>query len=806
MNLKCDNCSIKNTKYFCPIKGIGNNKASILVIFDSPKGDFIQQDPRYISIINILNDIDFPLSDFYFAYKILCHPQENSVVNCENIHTYIEGIKPKTVLSVGANLLFYFTGKKAINLTRGKLSDSLFSSEYKVFPIFSPDNIINNKHKLESIVYDLRKLKNILYPPEQTIEGILIETIDQFKEFFEYISNKKVFAFDVESTGKRIYVDKIIGMSFSADYNKGFYLPLRVRKENELVGYFNDADTFYILSEIKKLLEDKNHFLVGQNFTFDRKMMFTEFGINVNNAAFDTLISAHALDENADHKLGAQSSIFPDMLGHKEELRGIITQEKQNNHDYSNVPLEVLSKYGIDDAVSTYRLALKHRKDLKDTPMEGLVKNISIPFANVIFQMESTGVRIDLDLLNENKETFKKDIDDIEEKIYELANEEFNINSTQQLGKILFEKLKLDNSKSKKTKTGWCTDVKVMSKLVTEHEIAKYILKQRGLSKLLKTYVVGLEKNIINGKVYGSFNQSGPVTGRLSSSNPNLQNISGKEKVDIVDVGLNEYRSKIRPMFIPDEGYKFIDNDYSQLELRLLAWLSQDPVMMDIYKTGKDIHFETMQTIFSNIDFSNYEPKDDFCSPYRKKAKTVNFGIVYGMSVYALMNKLNEQAETPEDLVTKEMAASFINSIYSKYSNLTIFKNNVYKELKEREYVEHVYGRRRRFPGYNRLPDTVMSKYGKMIPNPTKEGKRREAVNFYPQGIAAEKVKIAAVKCLNECKEAIQIIQVHDQILSMAKEDRAEQVLIQLKEIMERPEAPIDIPFIVDGKILDRWQ
>jgi len=367
----------------------------------------------------------------------------------------------------------------------------------------------------------------------------------------------------------------------------------------------------------------------------------------------------------------------------------------------------------------------------------------------------------------------------LEEKIFNISGIEFNLNSADQLREILFKKLKLPKGKktykSDDANPKYSTDKSVLISLYGKHEIIGEIMKYRTISKLLSKEIIGTEKLMSDdGIIYGSFGITATTSGRLNSSHPNLQNISG-EKMDEIDLGLNEYRAKIRPLYIPREGYLFLRADSSQIELRILAWLSQDPNMLKILKSGGDIHTETAKNIFNISDVSD---------EMRKKAKTMNFAIIYGLSDDQVAQRLG---------ISKAEASAFIRKYFTNFYRLKPWMNEVVNFMRMNLYTENIFGRRRRFPNYRTAEENKRKAY------------ERECINHHPQSIAGTIVQLAQIRCHRKFKEAHQLIQVHDELIFEISQDKIFDMKDDIINEMERHVIPFDIVFPVESVIEKRW-
>jgi len=446
--------------------------------------------------------------------------------------------------------------------------------------------------------------------------------------------------------------------------------------------------------------------------------------------------------------------------------------DSQGGHDIDRLSMKYLGT-DIPDTVSK-AVVVKNIADvvlakLKTNSSEKLYREIELPLAGVLADMEEAGFCIDMQGLADYGEKLKEETDALAERIYFLAGEEFNINSPKQLGNILFEKLKLPSGK--KTKTGYSTNAEILEKLASKHPIVSDILDYRQLTKLIGTYVVGLLKLATEeGRIHTNFKQTGTATGRLSSAEPNLQNIPVR-----TDAG-----RELRKFFLPRKGYKLISADYSQIELRLLACIANDEAMLSAFKSGTDIHTSTASAVFG-------VPVDMVSPILRKRAKAVNFGIVYGIGEYSLSQDLD---------ISVKQAKEYIESYLASYPGVSAYLRDIVKYAAEHGSVDTLYGRTRYIPEIQ-SKNGVMRKFGERV-----------AMNSPIQGSAADIIKIAMLNVSKKLKnsdiDAKLILQVHDELIIEVRADQAEKAAQILKEEMENA-VQLPIPLTVDLSIGDRW-
>ncbi|HHV39500.1 MAG TPA: DNA polymerase I [Tepidimicrobium sp.] len=490
--------------------------------------------------------------------------------------------------------------------------------------------------------------------------------------------------------------------------------------------------------------------------------------IDIRGIGFDTMIGQYILNP-------AQSNYSIDELGHEYlDIYGMDIEEVlgkgRKRKSYRDLPLETRAKYIAMTVDLIQRLIKPIGKLIEEQQMDELFYEIELPLAKVLAHMEHHGFRVDLEVLKQLGDEFQKRLDDLTQGIFQLAGEEFNINSPKQIGEILFDKLKLPVIK--RTKTGYSTDAEVLDKLRGKHDIIEKILKYRQLMKLKSTYIDGL-LNLVDEKdhrIHSTFNQTITSTGRISSTEPNLQNIPIR----------TEEGRKIRKAFVPDKGYVLVDGDYSQIELRVLAHISQDPKLMEAFHKDLDIHTRTASQVF-------HIPEEEMTPLMRDRAKAVNFGIIYGISDYGLSRDLN---------IPRKEAKEYIDKYLENYNMVRKYMEDIVKLGKEQGYVETIFHRRRYVPELKSKNYNVRS-FG-----------RRIALNTPIQGSAADIIKVAMVRVFRELEDrglkSKLILQVHDELIIEAHKDEVEEVKELMQDIMEGS-IKLDIPLKVDIEVGDSW-
>ena len=582
-----------------------------------------------------------------------------------------------------------------------------------------------------------------------------ILTEKSFNDLIESLAKKKSFAFDVETTSKRPVWARLVGISFSFEDGNAFYLPLAHR----YLGVPEQLEFKAVCEKLKPILEDKSIKKCGHNIKYDLIVMSNE-GIALDGVDFDTMIASYLLNPSSrGHGLDALTIEY---FGHKNLTYKEMTGTGSKEIGFDEVEVDRATEYAAEDSDMTWRLKGKLQPQLKDSTLK-LYKEIELPLLEVLAEIELNGVYVDRKHLKELSSKIDKQLLHLEKDIYVLADEEFNINSPKQLSVILFEKLKL--SVVKKTKTGYSTDVSVLEQLASEHNLPEQVLSYRQLAKLKSTYVDALPGEIFKntGRVHTSFNQTVAATGRLSSSNPNLQNIPIRS-----DMG-----KEIRKAFTAEGDNMLLSADYSQIELRILAHLSKDKALKNAFDKGEDVHARTAADIFG----SSLEQVDENS---RRMAKAVNFGIIYGLSAFGLSRQLK---------ISRKDAQDFIGQYFSLYSNVKDFMDNTVAKARECGYTLTMFNRRRY------LPDL------KSDNRQVRESAERIAINSPIQGSAADLIKVAMIRLSRNLKKiksnSKMILQVHDELLFECPVQEKKEIESLVRKEMEGA-CTLSVPLVVD--------
>ncbi|MDA9754096.1 DNA polymerase I [bacterium] len=590
----------------------------------------------------------------------------------------------------------------------------------------------------------------------------IINNKKDFIRLKKSLSRIKEFSLDLETTSINALDAEIVGIAISYNSDEGFYIPLSHETD------IDQLDLNYVLENLKEILESSKIKKIGQNLKYEI-LVFKNYSINLGGIYFDTMVASHFLDSSLQsYSLDNLSRRFLDhkMLSYKD-----ITKIEKKEIPFKQVPVDVAMNYACEDSDITYKLYCIFKDKLLDKDLLVQFHKNEMPFVSVLANLESNGVFIDSKKLNDISAKFEKKINKIEKTIYKSIGYEFNINSTLQLRDILFDKLKL--KPFKKTKKGeFSTDSESLQSIEDQHSIVKEILAYRFYSKLKSTYLDSLPEliNVNSNRVHTSYNQTGTSTGRLSSSNPNLQNIPIK-----TDEG-----KQIRESFSsPKDDSVIISADYSQIELRLLAHFSGDPTMLKSYKNNEDIHLNTASEIFE-------VPINKITSQQRSLAKTINFGIIYGIGPKRLSLQIDSDIKT---------AKEYIEKYFSRYSRVKNYFEDTIDYTRENGYIETILNRKRYLKDINSKNFILRS------------ANERAAINTPIQGSAADVIKLAMIN-INQDKElknyAKLVIQVHDELVFECKKDKVDYVSKKVKNYMENS-IKIKVPLKVDINKGQSW-
>jgi len=602
-------------------------------------------------------------------------------------------------------------------------------------------------------------LESVMESVETEETPVTVVTMETLDEFFAEVSGFDEVAVDLETTSLNALEADIVGVSIAAG-ERAWYLPVaHTRGEN--------LDRAAVFPRLKSLLEDESVRKIGHNAKYDA-IILRRNGVNLDPITFDTMLAAYILDPGS--RGYALDKLAEAHLNHRMQSITELIGKGKNQISFAEVDIESAARYSGDDAFTTRRLKDVFEPRLEREGLLSLFRDVEMPLMRVLMDMEMHGVCLDVPFLRDISDDFSRMMEQLERLIYECAGEEFNINSTKQLGEILFGKLGL--KARRRTKTGYSTDTDTLMALAKQHELPGYILDYRQLAKLKSTYVDALPAmvNPRTGRVHTSYNQAVTATGRLSSSDPNLQNIPIR-----TELGRN-----IRRAFVAPPGHLLLSADYSQVELRVMAHMSGDAVLNEAFRNGEDVHRRTASVLFG-------VPPEAVSDEQRRQAKTINFGVMYGMGAYALSEQLG---------IGRNEAKSFIDYYFRVHTGVSAFIEKTVEDAKKNGYVTTILGRKRYVTGIHSENRNVS------------EFARRTAINTPIQGSAADLIKLAMIKVSerlkNENLDAHMILQVHDELVFEVSEDAVDETKEAVKEEMEGA-LELRVPLVVDIGLGRNW-
>jgi len=592
----------------------------------------------------------------------------------------------------------------------------------------------------------------------------LITTKEELNSLIEAIKRKGMLCFDTETTSRSHLDAELVGISFCLEPGTAFYLPLG----HTYPGAPNQLDVDEALGLLEAVFRDAGIKKIGQNIKYDAEVL-ARYGIKVEGLFFDTMVASyvidptlrqHNLDYLAQHYLSYRMVSYDEVTGHDKAK------------SFAAVDIDRAKEYSCEDSEITLRLQSILEQRLNEIDNYALFQDLEMKLVPVLIAMETTGVKIDVEFFKAMSERFAHELSSLEQRVFELTGEQFNINSPQQLGAILFEKLKLPVKKKTRKKSEYSTDFEVLTELAALHEVPSLLLRFRTISKLKSTYLDALVHLVhpSTGRVHTSYNQTVTATGRLSSSNPNLQNIPVR----------TEEGREIRRGFVAEKGHLLLSADYSQIELRVFAHYSDDPVLLDAFKRGEDVHTRTAAEVF------NLDPKM-VTSDMRRMAKTINFGIIYGMGPVRLAKELG---------ISNKVAQAYLDSYYERYKGVKEFKEKIIAQARHNGYVTTLFNRRRNLPH-------IHSDKGNL-----KSEAERTAVNTPIQGTAADLIKMAMIRIAERLRTehlgTKMLLQVHDELVFEVPQEELEMATKIIKDEMEVV-YPLKIPLRVDINWGSNW-
>ncbi len=598
----------------------------------------------------------------------------------------------------------------------------------------------------------------------------LVNDIKSAKELAEKLSREKLFVFDTETNGLNTLTADLAGASFAVKEGEAYFVPVNPFPDKEDL-FSSDLTDRLTLLEFREIFapvfENDGIKKVCQNGKFDISILRSH-GIRVKNFYFDTMLASYVIDPDQKHNMDNLAKVY---LGYETIPLSDLIGNKKNAGKIFDVELEKLSEYAAEDADITFRLFAKLKEIIDKEKLQKIAYDIEFPLVEVLEQMERNGVKIDIESLRKFSKELEIKLDELTKQIYSISGATFNINSTKQLQEVLFEKLKLPLSK--KTKTGYSTDAKSLEKLRGKHEVIDLLLEYRQISKLKSTYADALPKliNPNTKRIHTTYNQTVASTGRLSSNDPNLQNIPIR----------SELGKEIRKAFVPtDKNHVILSADYSQIELRIMAAISKDPALTEAFRQGEDIHRRTAALVFQ-------VPPDEVTPDMRRKAKEVNFGILYGIGVFGLSSRLG---------IPRAHAKEIIDTYFETFKNVRQFMNDSINFAKEHGYAKTLLGRRRFLRNINSGNNVV------------RQFEERVAINMPIQGTAADLIKIAMInihkKMIASNLVSKMALQVHDELVFDVHTDELGKIKTLVKSEMENA-MQLEVPLIVDIGIGSNW-
>ena len=664
-------------------------------------------------------------------------------VNENELKTIYEELEFRALLN---KLLGVKTSEKTSKKSTSKKvqTNDLFGGDF-----FTTEQDNNKEIQISTNLKGLKDIKHKYY---------LVDNVEGYDKIIAKILTAGFVSLDTETTSREATRAELVGLSFSVEENEAFYIPCPENRE----------ETQKILEKFKAVYENPKILKIGQNIKYDM-IVLSNYGIELQGEFFDTMIAHYIISPELHHNMDYLAEIYLQYKTiHIDELIG----SGKNQKSMRQLKPEEVYEYASEDADVTLKLKNILAKEIDEKGFTKLFKEIEMPLVPVLARMEIEGARIDTNSLKETSRLFTEKMNEIEKSIRETAGEEINISSPKQIGELLFDKLKLSD-KAKKTKTGqYVTSEEVLNTLVGKHPVVQQILDYRGYKKLLSTYIDALPEliNPRTGKIHTSYNQAVTTTGRLSSSNPNLQNIPIRD----------ENGKEVRKAFIPEPGCEFFSADYSQIELRLMAHLCGDKNMVEDFNSGHDIHRATAAKIFK-------KPMDEVTSDMRRMAKTANFGIIYGISAFGLAERMN---------VSRTEAKGLIDEYFATYPGVKEYMEKSIEKAREKGYTETLFGRQCQLPDINSR-NAVVRGYAE-----------RNAINSPIQGTAADIIKIAMINIDRRIREehlkSRMILQVHDELNFTVVPEEKERLEAIVKQEMEGA-TTLSVPLLAESGWGKNW-
>lgn len=791
---KCGLCSFRKTI----VNGSGDPTARIFVVGEGPglKEDIYGQPfvgPAGSLLKKLMQQAGIDHRTVFFSNTVRCLPKGTTKVVREPtyeevaacapyLEEEIEAVKPTVIVPAGNTALRYIMGAKNLNISRQRGLE-IWSDKYKckIMPVFHPAAILRNPKYENVTVQDLARIKSSATSTGLSASGLgtyeVADTPEKLDVLFHHLETEPEIAFDIETTGLDWLTSEIISIGFSWKERTGWCLPLLNSKKtlDEATTRFWDDATYVKVCERLRSAMAKPSRKIGHNSKFDLKHM-AHHGFPVANASFDTMLAHHLLDENAEnlHGLKDLAWVYTDMGGYNKEVDDFFAANKTFKKQYIMLPFATLTKYNAADADCTFRLFKKFDPMLQDQNLSRLKKQIVIPMRDVLLQTELTGVQVDTAYIEKLRVDYTKKKEDLEAQIFAKTGE-FNINSAKELRGILYDKYEFETDMRTK-KGALSTNRETLTKLAKEyskHDVPKLLLQYRETTKMLSTFIEGLSEWLDKeGRIHSTYKQHGTVTGRLSSAEPNLQNIPRD--------------SVIRGIFVAKPGHTLIEADYGQAEFRFWAQYSQDPRMIaDIIASAgdpnKDIHKMTASSAFG-IPVSLVTKKQ------RQDAKAIVFGLMYGRGTWSVAQQLG---------MSEEEAERVVQIFFGKYPVAKRWLKETVNTARRQGYVMNHFGRIRRLPGINSSDEVVRSEA------------ERQAKNSPIQSGASDMTCIASMRIKRELEKrklaGQLVLTVHDSVIYEVPDNEVDQSLKIIKEEIERPIEGINVPMVAEVKKGRRW-
>jgi len=734
-------CELCKDKY--PINGTGSSNPKLFWITLSPSNstNLIAADRHYL-LYTILKLINISISDIYYTSLVKNYSKSITIDNINACRSYIEDeiqtIKPKFIVLEGSKVIksFFDNNHLKMDLIHGAvLKHDKYPGIYFI-PIYDIDKIYEDMNYILSIPLVISNA--FKYPTRKSIPTtyIYIDTLDKFNDIMTILKTVEHVAVDIETNGQEhFFNNKIVCITFSWEQGRAACIPI-IDKDKNVWG--NDLE--YIKNTWNSVISTKK--TIYHNGFYDTRILKWN-GFSYGNFSFDTSIAAKFISNIlTTAKLKNLAWLYTSMGGYEDNLE-IYKEQAHIKSDYSKIPLDILSKYAMGDADCTFRLYKTFESLLETSKGKNLYYKLYIPLVNILLNWSYDGVLVDIEYLKNLKNQYIASLEELKNKIYALVGHEFNIESVPQMRKILYEELKLHPDKE--TKTGFSTDKDTLEKLAKKHEVPKLILEHREKDIIVKTFIDGILNSVDNNnRVHTSYSVGLLDTSRISSSNPNLQN-------------LPRSNTDIKKAFIADKGYIYYEFDFSQIEVRVLAHLSRDPLLVQELNSGTDVHKIMASTVF-NI------PIDKVTDEQRSVAKTVVFGIIYGMGPNSLAERTGQ---------TLKNAKTIIFNFYKKYPYVKKWMNEYTSKAIEQTYVQSYFGKIRYVPGV--LLPSNQSIYNQTL---------RIIVNTPIQSLAADITNIALIKMTKELPNIKLKMQIHDAIIALLPEGNHEQIYPKAAQIM----------------------